>query len=514
MKQFFTRTRRGRYARLTVLLTVLVIAVTVLANAVFSTLADRYVWYTQMEQWGEYRISDACFTVLDGAIRSYEGEPIDLIFCDTEENIAADSMLAYLYSTATALQSRYSDCIRIHCYDIILNPTTVRNFSTGTNPITGEEMEYDLAETSVVVSCGSYYRVYSLTEFFSYKGNDTSTVWAYNGERKLVSAVLRALHPEQTMVCMTENHGEVYYDYELLELLDDAGYTISYLDLQSDPIPETCRLIISYNPNTDLVNDAVSETSEAVILNRFLEQSGNSFLLFLDSTSPSLPNYEDFLNEWGVSCRYYQDAETGKRYRYSVQDAAHSLTSDGCTVYADPVRTGHSAVLSEGLTERAVFQNATALEVANGYVSNGDGSFSQLSGNRTMYALYESSDSATSWANGKVRDGGGAILMSFTEETSADGSSFVGVIASTEFSTEDFLQSAVYENGNILFRMLRNMGKDAVPENLRIKPFQTTEISTVTTVEKLYWTIGLVLTPAVLVTAVAVVVLIRRRYKQ
>ena len=511
MKQIFTRTRKGRYARLAVVLTVLVVAVTILANAVFFTLANRYGWYTPMEKWGDYRISKNCFTVLDTAMRAHNSAPIELIFCNTEKNILADSMVAYIYSTAKELQARYSDRISIQCYDVILNPNTVRRFAKGTNPLTGEEMENDLAQTSVIVSCGEYYRVYSLTEFFSYKNNDLSTVWAYNGERKLVSAILHAINTDKPIVCMTDNHGEVYYDYELLQLLDDAGYVISYLDLQTDPIPEKCNLIISYNPNTDLVGDTVSSVSEAARLNEFLAQDGNGFLLFLESGTPDLPNYEAFMAEWGVSCKYYHDAEANKDYRYSVQDAANSLTSDGCTIYAEPVQTGHSATLLKDLDPGVVFQNATALDVANGYVANGDGSYSQLSGNRTMYSLYESASGATSWANGAIRDGGGAILMSLTEQKSESGSSYVGAIASAKIATEKLLQSAVFENGDALFRLLGCMGKTDLPENLRIKPFQSMEISTVTTSEMLYWTLGLAITPAVLVTVAAVIVFIKRR---
>ena len=128
-----------------------------------------------------------------------------------------------------------------------------------------------------------------------------------------------------------------------------------------------------------------------------------------------------------------------------------------------------------------------------------------------MYSLYESASGATSWANGAIRDGGGAILMSLTEQKSESGSSYVGAIASAKIATEKLLQSAVFENGDALFRLLGCMGKTDLPENLRIKPFQSMEISTVTTSEMLYWTLGLAITPAVLVTVAAVIVFIKRR---
>jgi len=79
------------------------------------------------------------------------------------------------------------------------------------------------------------------------------------------------------------------------------------------------------------------------------------------------------------------------------------------------------------------------------------------------------------------------------------------------FASESMLQSAVYENSDVMFRMLGNMGKEELPENLRVKPFHSMEISTVTTSEMLWWTVGLTVTPAIAVLAVAIVVFAKRR---
>ncbi len=512
MKRFFSRSRKAKHARVAVILTALVIVVTVLANAVVGTLASRYGWYTSLDVRGDYQISEQCFTLLDQAFAdpTASTEPITFIFCNTEKEILKDSMMAYLYSTTTVLEGRYADRIDIQCYDVVLDPTKVKPYMTGTNPLTGEEKENNIQNTSVIVTCGDYYRVYSMTEFFSYKDNDTSTVWAYNGERKLVTGVLHALNTDKPIVCMTDNHGEIYYDYEFLQLLDDAGYIISYLDLQTEPIPEGCKLIVSYNPNSDLVTDEMSAVSEEAKLNEFLAKDGNSFLLFVESGTADLPNFDSFLSEWGVSCNYFEDTEADRRYRYSVQDAAQSLTSDGCTVYGTAIGTGHSAQIMSG-SDRAIFKDATSLTVANGYVDNGDGSYTNASLDRTLYRLYQSSESASCWANGVQRDGGEKMLMSLTEQKSANASSYVGVVASAKFVTEEFLQSAVYGNTDVMLRLLDGIGKEDLPQGLRIKPFHSLDISTVTTAQILYWTLGLSLTPALLAVCVAAVVLIKRR---
>lgn len=513
MKKMLTNSRRARHARLSVILTLLVVTVTVLLNTVFGTLANRYGWYSDMTAKGEYVVSEDCYRLLDSAFeaRRQMGEPapIKVMFCAPEGEVRADAMLGYLYSTVASFAERYPRNILVECHDILTNPGVVKPYLTGKNPVTGEEAEAKIQTSSIVIASGEYHRVYALTEFFSFKGGDTSTVWAYNGEKKLTAGVMHAINPDKPVACLTENHGEVYYDYELMYLLDDAGYVISHIDLQTEPIPENCDLLISYNPNSDLVEDGVSSANELSKIESFLQESGNSFFVFMESGTPSLPNYEKFLGEWGVSFGYYEDIAANRSYRYTVQDAERSLTSDHCTIYGIPTATGRSAEILAELNPNMIFQNATALGAAQGFVNNGDGSYTK--GKRAMYGLYESSESATCWANGEVRDGGGSMLMTLTEQTNPDGKSSVGVIASARFCTEEFLQSAVYGNTDGIFRLLSAAGKVGTPEGLPIKPFHSLDISIVTTAELLFWALTLSLIPFALVTLLATVILIKRR---
>ena len=512
MKKTFIRNRKVRYGGITLALTLLVITVTVLANAVFGTLAKRYTWYSRMISEGSYDVTEDCYALLGEAFEAVPSKAVEIIFCDlpNEENAMEDSTLDYVYKTALSLAARYPERIRVTCYDIWTNPTTVKKYTSMEDPFTGETTEISIKSNSVILVSEDYHRVYSYMEFFVFANDaDTSSVWAYNGEKKLAAGILRAINADSQVVCLTNNHGEAFYDYELLYLLDDAGYVIRYIDLHHEEIPENCHLIISYNPNSDLIADEISAKSEIDILEQFLSREGNSFLVMLENGTPCLPNLERFLESWGVDCDYYTDRATENSYRYMVQDAAQSLTSDGYTIYGEPVKEGNSGTILEGLARPVVFKNATSLGAAQGFINNGNGSYTKE--NRTLYSLYESSDSSSCWANGKVVDGGNAMLMTLTEQKLTKGSSHVGVIASADFSEKTFLQSAVYGNSDTLLRTLDHVGKDLVPEGLTIKPFSSTDISTITTAQMLRWTLALSLIPAAVFTVVGVVVLVRRR---
>ena len=511
------KNRRFRYGGIAAILTVLLITVALLANALIGTLANRYGWYRDLRAEETYGVSERCHTLIGAALdaaQATNGTPpeVEIIFCDLPENLAENASVSFVYQTAQTLAERDTR-IKVVCYDVWLNPDTVRRYQTTTtiDRETGLESEQTVAlrSTSVIIACGSYHRVYSNTEFFAFEGGDTSNVRAYSGERKLAAGILRAVAPESPLVCLTNNHGEAYYDYEIVYLLDDAGYRISYIDLSQDAIPADCNLLVCFNPNKDLsAENGVSDLSEPEILNDFLAVPGHSFLVFLENGTPSLPHLEAFLKDWGVSTLYHQSGDLS--YRYMVQDSSGSLTSDGYTIYGKAATAGYAGELLAGLSQSVVFKNATALRPASGYTPNDDGSYSR--GERRMYPLYESGKGAVSWANGAAVDGDGVILASLTEQTLAGGKSSVGVISSVRFATESFLQSAVYGNGDALLRLLGTMGKTTTPEGISIKPFHSSTMSLVTTAQKRRWTILLAVLPAICVLAVAVPVLVRRRY--
>lgn len=517
MKKRFIRNKKVRYATVAAALTALVILVAVLANVVLSSVVERYELYTFLTPTMAFDVTEDCYTVIENDFTNHQSKngslpEIEVIFCDVESSVKEEGHENYyLYYTAVAMAERFEN-IKLKFYDIYINPKPVKKYTVSIHPLTGEELVTALNNTSIIVVCGNYHRVYKWTDFYVFADDTSTEPWAYSGERKLTSALLNAIDDNPRIACLLTNHGEVSYDYELLNLLDDAGYTVVYIDLYKDPIPATCDLIISYNPNTDLVADDLSEISEKEILDTFLSQDGHSFLLFLENGTPSMPNFESYIKEWGIETEYAKNTTTGVSHRYMVQDTSGSLTSDGYTIYGYAV-DGENNRFVNAENEYVVFGNATALSVTGeGYTAQQDGTYLSMDKTRTLYPLYRSSEKTLHWANGQVVDGGSCILMSLTEQKNATGSSsYVGVVSSVDFGTRTYLQSAVYDNGDVLLSLFEEIGGRKVPTGLTIKPFASYDISTITTAQMLRWTIVLALIPTVTTLTVALVVLIRRR---
>jgi hypothetical protein len=156
-----------------------------------------------------------------------------------------------------------------------------------------------------------------------------------------------------------------------------------------------------------------------------------------------------------------------------------------------------------------VFGDATVLLPAQGYTAQGTSTYTN--GTRTRSDVFVGSDRAKAWACGAELEGYDDLpLMTMTTD-SATGAR-VMVCGSIEFAGENHLKSPVFGNSDVLLSVMKDMGHDDVLIGLRYKPFATDTIASITTAQMLRWTLGLTLTPAILILVVATFVLVRRKY--
>lgn len=514
MKKRMFRNKKARYAGISVLLTVAVITVAVLLNAVVSSLVTRYGLYTSLLEETAFPVSEECLLLIDGAFSEAREEgrsdDVRVIFCTSEDELKEyESNNFYIHSTVCEIADRF-DNVKVEYVNVYANPTEeLRGYTVSYHPLTEEVIETPLTSDSLIIVAEDYYRVYNWTDFYAFTSSeDLSTGWAYTGDRRIASAFLSAMEGERRLAGLMMNHGETLIDYELMTVLSDAGYTVVTFDMYNEGIPKDCELLISYNPRTDLVSDELSERSEVEMLDEFLSTGGRAFYVFMGRATRELPNFEGYLGAWGVSPDYW--TSNGVSYRYNVQHDAESLTSDGCTVYGKVKEGAKEEFISDA--QFVVFPNATTFSVSpDNYLPNGDGSYTWEAKSRTLYPLYETDEDALSMANGLAVDGGSRMMLSVTEQENENGSSYVGAISSVKFAMREYLQSAVYGNSDVLLHLFNETGGPTNSEGLRLVPFDYREISTVTTAQILFWTVTLTAVPAVAVTTVALVVLIRRR---
>lgn len=554
--------RKLRYGGVTVALTTLIIAAVIIVNVIFTALAQKFLWYADLTPELLFTLSDNCIELIEKGDERYEQSfsPIEMvdkaraerraadpnfkdedlmirmIFCDDPDAWEATASSRYVYETAKQLAARFPDYISVENHNVIWNPSAVSKYGMY------------VGTTSVIVEFGTEYRVRDVKAFYTYSDSNSTEPWAYNGEKIFASSILAVTRAESPVACLTTNHGERLSDTELLTTLDTAGFQVQELNLSTDEIPENCRLIVVFDPQTDfLVKDGFSsDVDEIEKLDQFLD-ADNSLMVFMspDLTSP-LQNFESYLEEWGISYDRQKTEEAGKLnyHPYIVRDTTQSLTVDGYTIKGEYyTKGGEGAQLTYDMTNGVVnppmmvFRDAMSISYSDlyspehyvneetgttyDYATYGvDGTY------RSIYDVFTTGENAVAMANGREVAKASAVaplkLMTVSTEnrtvvenetmgTGMTETSYVVACGSTDFASRSLLQSNSYGNSTFLEYALRAIGKEPVPVGVKFKPFGDYTIDTITTSEATQYTVVLSVLPALVALGSGIFVIVRRK---
>lgn len=500
------------------------------APAAFADYAD-FTAFTTYSRIGSAETPRSYEAYLEGESDSeLLGEvKVNIIFCDERDALMESTAQRYVLETAEDIARAFPDVVSVQFVNIWTNPGAVQKYK-------GTSLS-SLYSTNVIIESGTEFRVYSLNAFFIFNDDDSTDPWSYNGEKKMAAGILSVIKAESPIACVTINHGESFSDYELFYLLQDAGYVVQLIDLANEEIPADCRLLVVCNPTSDfLVKDGISDVSEIAKLNSWLDEL-NTLLVFMSPDSPVLPNFEEYLEEWGIKYDRYTD-EDGTVYPYMIKDSSASLTADGMTVIGEYVTEGlgaslHKDMRSVSVPAKVIFKNAMSISYSDtydtiDYTDEDDetltyryGSYYSNGVSRSIYDVFTTSANAVALANGEQVAAANTLepfkLMTITRESqmvSNTDSDYSYVIAcgSTEFVSADMLQSIVYGNSDLLVSSLRAVGRETIVVDLAHKPFDQTEIESLTTAQANQYTIILAAVPATIVVLLGVYVVVRRKY--
>ncbi len=542
--------------------TVLVIACVLLCNVGFHALATKGLWfidfaiprYLSMEGT-LYRVSDACIDLLDqnlpttidtiNAQREAKGEEplkVEIIFCTDPDVLDQTEYSRYIHYTALGLQKEFADYIDVKYINIVKNPSAIQKYkaTSATN----------IYSSNVIVSFGTEYRVHTVDSLFTSNDASSTDYWAYNGEKKLTSSILAVTRAESPIACLTVNHGEnvltadkkALNETEFLRLVKAAGYDVQMLDLENDPIPENCRLIITMAPQTDFFGDPEDDNDEIDKLDAFLDKA-YSFLYICDPNSPSLPNLEEYLEFWGITQARKTDS-AGLSENYVIRDAEANVDGDGYALIATYETLGKGASITSDLRKNGyppmvIFHNATAIKPAENYkptyvledeTTNTEAymyySYRSNGITRTMHNIFTASATANGTVGGEVYEAAGQYPFSImtmtvenrtTQETNysvAQEPSYVCCIASTEFLSDTVLASDAYGNADVVLSTLRAMGREVIPVTLEFKAFMVWDIADKVLAENnpIPIMISLAAVPALICFGVGIYKNVRRKY--
>lgn len=542
MKKIFTKisSKKG----LSALLVAGVLVLVLILNLAVGIFVFRGRVLTDLTEEGLYTVDPIYRTALSDTFRIVSekraesgDEPVRvrILFCEDPDVLSADSAQRYIYFTALSLQQMFPDYITVDCVDVALNPTAVQAYKVNSAS--------KIYPTSVIVSSGTEFRVYSTTSFYYFDSSDyqNTTPIGYCGDKTFVRAIRDVTSAESPVCCLISNHGETYGE-AFRDLLRNAGYrVVENFDLRRDKIPEDCRMLISSGAKTDfyaVFGDTEPDGDDEIDkLSAFLDTAG-SFLFFFDPGTPKLQNIEEYLTEWGMII----DRSGGEAFR--VTDKKNSISADGSTLIGQYETTGLGAsilsdMLSTSSPEQVVFPNCGSIsrpenykttyteeDKTTGTPSYSYGYYSSGGINRSTFDFFRAGESAEATAGELVSNVGSNRLMTITTETRMIAedqgytwvaeASYVMSCASTGFLSDEVLTGTRFGNTDVLLSALRVMGRDVHATDNTYRMFHVSKLGKTVTVpdsDKTQITVWLTVVPAVILVGACVIVMVRRRRK-
>ncbi len=460
-------------------LTVLVIAAVVIVNIIFSSLAYKKNWYVDLTKDKLYELSDAGREILD----SVKSE-VKIHFCAPFDEIEADYYSNMVFELVKQITDEY-DNVTYDYIDIMKNPSAVTKYGT-------------VYPSNIIVESGTEFRNFALDKMFIFDTEDPTYVWAFDGEKRLISAMVQITQAETPIAYFTTTHGESMSE-SLWNLFYDAGYEVLPLDLTKEEISKDARLIVISAPQYDfegISENTAGRKSEIEKIDEFLDNFGNLMVL-RDPEAEALPNLDEFLEEWGIQF----DNSILKDPANSL-DGGYELVADyaiGDSLGAQVV----TDIVSLGTAPKTIVPYASPVNLLFDYKNS----------RQTSVVLY-THNTAERYVDGKRVENGKYPLVTLTREAQIIDNTYhysnVFVIGSKYFIADGYLDQK-YGNQDIIYTMMRYMGKKQVPINLDFKVFED-ESLVITTAESGSWTLALTLIPAICLAAAGIIVFIRRKH--
>lgn len=496
MRKSFYQSRKFKYGSVATLFTISFIAIVVIFNIIFTALASKYMWYIDMTGEQVFTLSDEAKDIMSdikNEVNIYFASEPDVLMSGTDS-----SYMRYIYTTALQLEEEFSN-VNVECVNVLKNPSFFREFYT--------TAATDIDSDSVVVESNGEVRVFAAEAFFVFNDtSDASTVWAYNGEKKMISGIMQVTQTDTPKVVFTTEHGEdISSATSLASIFLENGFEVETANLANDDLDDDCRILVIYNPIYDFIGAEAEDPAKNEIakVDAFLDDYG-CLLVFCDSEYvENLTNLNEFMEEWGIS--YTSDAY--------IRDPEHSMSVDNYSVVAE-YQSGtlggsiYSDLNNLATPPKSIIRKSSPINIL--WESGGG-----LSGSRDVSAVLKSYDTSELVVNGQVEGTGSYNLMTVSRETVIVNNeyfySYVIAAGSPTFANSSYVVSNSYANEDILSAAMKAVGRERVLAGLTFKPFDDDEI-TITTAEANDWTVAMTLVLPVIIAACGLVVITRRKH--
>lgn len=477
--------KKLKYGSFAVALTVAVLAVIIVINAVFTSFVKSKSLYLDMTKEKIHTISDEA----DAIYSQLKNKDIEIIFFTEPDIMMSYEYQKMIYEYALKLEDRY-DFISVKYIDSIENPEAVAPYLSSSAP--------KVYTTDVVITNGDAFRCYNMEKFYTFD-TQTNTVFAFNVEYRFATAMMQLTY-ENMLACFTVGHGETTSSSKMHTLFTEAGFEVRDIDLTKEDIPEETRVLVINDPIYDF-SGAYNDVNEIDKVDKYLDNMGNLMVFSKPSATVNLTNLNEFLTEWGIA---FTSAH--------IEDKANCIDTSGQAIVADYTPEGDGASLNKALRElenppKTIVSNAMPIEI----LWNAHNTIS-------VSSVLDTHDTATAYSledNSVVKEGKMPLMTVSMRTTIGDNNeryyNYVLAAGTDSFADERYLNGSTYGNSDIIYACMRAFGKELVPVDLDFKVFDDLTLD-ITLEEANRWTVVFTAVAPVIILGVGVVVWVRRRH--
>ena len=318
------RSNKFKRGGMATLMTVVFVAIVIVLNVVVSALAERFPSMDiDMTAQGLNTLSDQAIEIAQSID---EDTTIYLIGSeDAYENNQIYSSYGLEYSQVASLARRLAEAnshIKVEFVDPDTNPTFISEYA-----------DEDLSTGKVMVQTERRHRVLTVTDLFTIEQDQTTG--GYNTYSMVDSALAGALElvnmEDVPVFTIATGHGEMLTSDNMasfISMLEDQNFEVQEIDLLTESIPEGTQVLMLPTPTTDYSEAEVDKLRE--YLNNTTNPEALTLLATSNPTQGSMPNYEAFLEEWGIRVEEGVVAETNTD-RMALADASWVMKTRGTT---------------------------------------------------------------------------------------------------------------------------------------------------------------------------------------
>ncbi len=398
-----------RYGGYGALLTLIVIAITIVFNIVITNLNLKI----DMTSEGIYSLSDSSKEVVANVT-----EPVNIYVL--EETGSETALLKEILTNYTKLNSNLSLVYK----DPVLYPTFGSSYlERSTQNISS------LSNSSVIIEnqTTGKFKIIPPSEFIAadeVNGNQITL------ENAITNALGYVMNANDGDIYYTTGHNELDLPAALTDSIDRANLTLKSINLLTEDMPDaTTSSLLIYSPHSDFTEEEVTKVID------FLA-SGGKAMIFLDADLPELTHFNEVLSYYGVGHERGIAIETNSNYMSSASPA-YLIPAKGEHEILDHISSNSAPIIipiSSGLNK---LTNSRSTITLTPLIGSSNDSFLKK-------------DISSTTLTREDGDIDGPVVIACTIEDSASPHTKLFVMANSYFLTNDLLNVSATGNANFI----------------------------------------------------------------